>query len=67
MINRRRRFKQTVSLKDRLEAFANDLRHQAIALPPGEEKSDLLKRVRRAETAADLDNWANSSGLKPPT
>ena len=67
MINRRRHFKQTVSLKDRLEFFANDLRQQAIALPPGEEKSDLLKRVRRAETAADLDDWARSSALKPPT
>ena len=29
MIKRRRRFKQTVSFKDRLAAFANDIRQQA--------------------------------------
>jgi hypothetical protein len=27
----------------------------------------LLKKVSQADTAAHLDDWANSPGLQPPT
>jgi hypothetical protein len=62
----RRRFNQTLSLKDRLAAFAKDVREKANLLPPGGQRDDLLQRASRAETASHLDDWANSSGLKPP-
>jgi hypothetical protein len=42
----RRRFKQTISLKDRLTAFAKDARAKALLLQPGAEKYDLPKRAR---------------------
>ena len=42
----RRRFKQTISLKDRLTAFAKDARAKALLLQPGAEKNDLPKRAR---------------------
>ena len=57
---------QTVSLKDRLAAFANKVRETADRLPPGRERDDMLKKARRAETAAHIDDWANSPGLQPP-
>jgi hypothetical protein len=62
-----RRFKQNISLKDRLTMWAKDVREQAAALPPGPERETLVKKARQAETASHLDNWANSPGLQSPT
>ena len=63
----RRRFKQTLPLKDRLDDWAQRLREQAAALPPGPERDELLKKARQAEVACHLEDWVNSSGLQPPT
>jgi hypothetical protein len=62
----RRRFKQTISLKDRLASFAEEVRAKASQLRPGAEQDALLKKARQADTAAHLDEWANSPGLMPP-
>jgi hypothetical protein len=62
----RRRFKQTVSLKDRLASFAEEIREKASRLRPGPERDGLLKRASRADTASHIDEWANSPGLHPP-
>lgn len=66
MVVRRRRFKQTTSLQDRLASFAQEARKKALELPPGHEKQNLLKRARQADTAARLDSWIASPGLRPP-
>ena len=63
---KRRRFKQTLSLQDRLAAWATEVREQADALPPGPERDALLKKVSRADAASHLQDWANSPGLQPP-
>jgi hypothetical protein len=60
------RFKQKVSLKERLMSFAKETREKASQLPTGSEKDDLLREARRADTAAHLDDWANSPGLQSP-
>jgi hypothetical protein len=65
-MQKRRRFKQTTSLHDRLASFAKETRDKASLMPPGREKDDLLKRASRADTASHLDDWANSAGLLPP-
>jgi hypothetical protein len=62
----RGRLKQTISLKDRLGSFANEMREKAARLRPGAEQEALLKRARLADTALHLRDWANSSGLQPP-
>jgi hypothetical protein len=62
----RERFKQTKSLKDRLQTFAEDVRARAAGLPPGVERDELIRKARQAATASHLDEWANSSGLQPP-
>jgi hypothetical protein len=62
----RRRFKQITSFQDRLGAFALDAREEAERLPPCAERDDLLRKARQADTAANLDAWANSPGLQPP-
>jgi hypothetical protein len=66
MVKRRRRFKQTESLRDRLASFANDAREIARLLPPGPSRDEMLLKVRRAETAAQLDEWVKSPGLQLP-
>jgi hypothetical protein len=66
-MKRRRRFRQATPLKERLMAFAEEVREQASSLPPGPEREDLLKRASRADTAAHIDEWVNSRGLQSPT
>jgi hypothetical protein len=65
-MKKRRRFKQSISFHDRLASFAQDARDEAARLPPGNERDDMLRRARQADTAAHLDEWANSPGLQPP-
>ena len=62
----RRRFKQTIPLKDRLTAWADDVRGQAAKLKPGAAQDAMLKRARQADTAAHIDDWVSSPGLRPP-
>ena len=62
----RRRSKQSASLKDRLVAFAKEVREKASKLAPGPERDELLTKARRADTASHLDDWANSPGLRAP-
>ena len=63
---KRRRFKQVETFTDRLATFAKRTRERASLLPPGAEKAELLSKARQADTAAHLDDWANSPGLQPP-
>jgi hypothetical protein len=64
---KRRRFKQALSLKDRLASFAKDVVDKASRLPPGREQNELLSKARQADIAAHLDEWINSPGLQPPS
>jgi hypothetical protein len=61
-----RRFKQHLSLQDRLSAWANQVREQANKLRPGAEQETLLRKARQADVATHLDKWASSPGLRPP-
>jgi hypothetical protein len=62
----RRRFNQTTSLHDRLSAFADDLRNKAAVAVSAVEREQLLKRARLADTTLHVDDWVDSTGLKPP-
>lgn len=66
MIIKRRRFKQALSLNDRLKLFSDRLKAAAEGLRPGPERDALLKRAHVADTAAHIQDWANSPGLQPP-
>ncbi|QPF94095.1 hypothetical protein [Bradyrhizobium commune] len=65
-MTKRRRFKQQLSLEDRLSAWVKQIQEQAAKLPPGPERDALLKRARQADMACHLDDWIKSSGLQPP-
>ena len=62
----RRRFKQTLTFPDRLANEADRFRHEAETKPPGQERDDLLRKARQAETAAHIDEWLSSPGLQRP-
>jgi hypothetical protein len=66
-MSKRRRFKQTQSLKDRLILFARNASKKASELPPGPAHDDLLRKARQAETASHIEEWVNSPGLQSPT
>jgi hypothetical protein len=53
----RRRFKQQLSLQDRLSTWANEMREQATKLAPGPEKEALLNKASQADTAAHINDW----------
>nr|WP_234679411.1 hypothetical protein [Bradyrhizobium sp. Oc8] len=63
---KRRRFKQQLSLRDRLAAWAQQAQERASALPPGPEREALVRKARQAEVATHLDDWVRSPGLQPP-
>nr|WP_271671166.1 hypothetical protein [Bradyrhizobium sp. CCBAU 51627] len=65
-MQRRRRFKQTVSLEERLSREAERLRDEAKSLPPGPQREDAIRRARQAETASHMSEWLRSSELRPP-
>jgi hypothetical protein len=62
----RRRFKNMLSFPDRLNQEAQRLREEAKKIPHGMERDALLKKARQAETAAHMDEWLSSPGLRPP-
>jgi hypothetical protein len=59
---KRKRTRQTMSFKERLEAFASRAREQAAKLAEGPEREDLLLKAREAETALFMEGWS-----KPPS
>ena len=50
----------TDSLKE-----AERFREEAETKPPGQERDVLLRKARQAYTAAHIDQWVSSPGLKP--
>jgi hypothetical protein len=63
---RRRRFKQTLPLGERLLRTAREARDAAKLLPPGLDQSRLLKRAREAEAIAQLEQFLRSPTRYPP-
>jgi hypothetical protein len=62
----RQRFKQSVSLKDRLTVFIRTMREQADSEADGPKRDEMLKKVQAAQTAVEIDGWTNSHDLQPP-
>jgi hypothetical protein len=64
---KRRRFKQSKTLEERLAEEARELREVAEMLPPGPTRERVLHRVRQDETAIQMHKWLGSPGLKLST
>lgn len=64
MSKRRRRFKQSRSLEERLAAEAEHLREKAVKAPPGTERETLLRRARQFEEGLHMSAWLRTPGLQ---
>lgn len=62
---RRRRFKQTEPLEQRLAKEAQRLRDEARLLPSGLAREHTLRKARQAETAARMTEWLRSLERAP--
>jgi hypothetical protein len=60
----RRGFKQRIPFEDRLTAFANEVLQEARTLPLP-ERDVLLRKVKKAHAAMELDAWAKASDPRP--
>jgi hypothetical protein len=60
-------FKHTAPSEDRLAQEAAHAGDEVNTLPEGAKHDLLLKRARQAETAAHINEWLASRGLRPPT
>jgi hypothetical protein len=47
----------TLSLQDRLSQLANAARRKAEELPPGPQRNELLRKVRDAEIAKQMNDF----------
>jgi hypothetical protein len=61
----RRRFKQLLSLQDRLASFAKTAREFAAHLPPGAEKVELLRKAGQADATTGLYNSFEATAQQP--
>ena len=56
---KRRRCKQSISFQDRLATFAQDARDEAANPPTRIGRDDMLRKARRADTAAHLARFSH--------
>ena len=60
-MQKRRRFKQTQSLEERLAQDTAQLREQAKTLPPGQAREIIMRRITQNEAACNLCEMLRSS------
>ena len=60
MTRRRRRFKQSLSLEERLSEDSKVLRDQLDTSPPGATREELLRRIRQNDVAVRMSEWLRS-------
>ena len=67
MVQQRKRVKHTATFEERLAEEAIKFKEAAERQPPGSMDRELLLRcARQAETAAHINEWLKSPGLRPP-
>jgi hypothetical protein len=54
------------SFEVQLAEAAAMLKAQAHELQPGKQRDELLRKLRQIDTAAHLNEWLKSPGLRPP-
>ncbi|MCA1528738.1 hypothetical protein [Bradyrhizobium yuanmingense] len=64
MAKRRRRFKQTQSLEERLAAEAERLPASAKTAPPGVRREELLSKARQFEEGLHMGEWLKAPGVE---
>ena len=55
-----------IASEEHLMQEAERARADAATLSPGHARDALLRKARQSETAAHMNDWIDSPGLKPP-
>jgi hypothetical protein len=63
----RRRFKQALTLPERLTDETVRLRSQLEDMKPGSERDEVLRRIRQNETGMHMSEWLTSPSLRAPS
>jgi hypothetical protein len=66
MKRKRNRTRPALSFQDRLQRFAAQAREAAKEMPPGADRDLLTQQALENETAAKIDKWLSSPGLRNP-
>ena len=56
----------SLSLEDRLDQEATNLRKQAEGMPLSIRRDELLRKADQMDTAAHVNAWLTSPGLRAP-
>jgi len=59
---KRNRVKQTTTLNERLAIHAQKIRDDLATLPAGEQRDDLIQKIRKIELAIDFNRALGKSG-----
>jgi hypothetical protein len=51
---------------ERWQRMSESAKEEAQQLPHGEERDLLVRKARQLETAAHIEEWLTSPGLRPP-
>ncbi|WOH53512.1 hypothetical protein [Bradyrhizobium sp. sBnM-33] len=62
----KRRISKPHKFEDQLAEAALKLKAQARTLGPGEQRDELLRKIRQIDAAAHLNEWLKSPGLRSP-
>jgi hypothetical protein len=62
----RNRKRPALSFQDRLKRFAAQAREAASQMPPGADRDRLAQQALENETAAKIDRWLSSPGVRSP-
>jgi len=62
----RNRKRPALSFQERLKQLAEQAREAAGNLPPGADRDRLAQQALENETAAKIDKWLSSPGLRSP-
>jgi hypothetical protein len=65
-MQKRRRFKQTKPFQQRLSEFIAGARSSTTLRRAARIRPSCSKKIRQAETAADIEKWVNSPELQTP-
>ena len=66
-MQKRRRFRQSTTLEQRLSGRARNLRDEAQRLPPRAERENLLRKARQLDTVSNMTELLTAAHALPPT
>lgn len=55
-----------ISIEEKWQKIADDVRNEASALPPCDKREDLLKKARQLDVAVNLSSLLSSAGPRSP-